>query len=823
MLNSNAQSSAGVILSSDNDYRRNVSLPNQRVSRTKKNKEQWQKDSLDYFINNRRNAYGNRKSQKEIEDNWNFYNNVLSPEELKRELDPFNVDASLKQDELTFKFYNIVDQPLNTLFGEELKRQAEVKAFVINPNIINKKDLEFNKIISDFLNKLVESEQQLSEEDLKKRLKDYDNFKKNDLQTAHEKMSNSIIQGLTNDSNLSMKLHFNSGFKNLQIVSEEIYRIGHVGKELEFNRVNSANFYVFGMGYSPWVQDGYAWVEVDKKNPHQVIEEFAEELTDDEIDDILSRSSGFKNSMIPHKIALVDVNNPDNPHATQALPLTINDEFIALDGEDAAEWDNDGNIRVYRVQWLALRKLGKLKYYDEFGDAQFTWVDETYKIDESTGEEVEWIWVNELWEGTRIMNHIYKKIRPCPVQMRSLINPAIVKPSYIGYVMSNNGIVQKSRIDKLRPYQEMYNIWANKLVKLWTEHIGKMALIDVASLPSNISTEEWYMWAKRFNFGFYNSFEEGKKGAAKGQIAGNMQQKSTVLDLGLAEDINQAIQTLTWIEQRVNIIAAIPEPRQGNLSGNEGLGVSQQAIVSSSHQTEQDFVIHDIVKSKVFEIMIEYIKVLWKDEKGKRQFLLSDLSNYLIDVDGELLNEAEYGIQITNSSQLQEMNNSIRQLTHAAMQTGTATLSDVAKMYMATSPSQMLHDLETAEEKRLEQQNEQVKMQQEGMKAQTAAQKELAQIQHQMEMEKIQLEYQFKLQIEQLKAQYKFNEHASDTNQNHIEDAVELEKVQIEGKSALELQDKKLAADKEMLQIELQAKKEIEKIKSNNKLIGKKQ
>lgn len=811
------ETSASVIISNENDYRRNVSLPNQRVSRKEKNSETWQRDCIDYYINNRKNAYGNRKSQKEIESNWDFYNNYLSPSDLKNTLDPLGVDNKLENDSLNFKFYNILDQPFDTLFGEELKRNSEVKAFAINPNIVNEKDLQFKKQTLEFLEELSASDQELNEEDLKARLKQFDKFKKNDLQSAHEKMANSIIQGILNDSNINCKFKFNQGFKNLQLVSEEIYNVGHIGKELDFRKVNSANFYVFGMGYSPYIEDGYAWVEVDKMNPYRVIEEFSEELTNEEIDDILSRSSGFKNSMIPHKIALVDVKNPDNPHASQALPLTIDDEFVALDGEDGAEWDNDGNIRVYRIQWLSLRKLGKLKYYDEFGDVQYTWVDETYKKDVSQGEEIDWVWVNELWEGVRIMNHIYKKIRPCPVQMRSLINPAMVKPSYVGYVLSNNGIVQKSRIDKLKPYQEMYNIWANKLVKLWTEHIGKAAIIDVARIPSDMDTEEWYLWLKRFNIVFENSLEVGKTGVAKGMVVGNMQQNSKVLDLGLAEEINQAIQTLSWIESRVNKIAAIPEPRQGNLTGNEGLGVSQQAIVNSSHQTEVDFAIHDMVKSKVYEVMIEYIKVLWKDEKGKRQFLYSDLTNHLIDIDGTLLNEGEYGIRITNSSQLFDMYNSIKQLTHAAMQTGIATLSDIAKMYMANSPSQMLHDLEEAEEKRIEQQNEQSKMQQQNIQVQLQAERELAEIKHKMDLEKLDREWSYRLQEKQLEVQTKLTQHATDNNQNNIEDSVELEKEQIKADSAKELLSEKLKHDKEVKKLELSSKERIEKGKTTSK------
>jgi hypothetical protein len=817
-----AKSSADVIIAEDYG-KETTSLPNQRVSRKTKQQKKWQKDSVNYFIDNRHNSYGARKSASEIRANWDFYNNYLSPSDLKDTLDPLGVEKELSKDKenLVFKFYNILDQPFDTLFGEELKRQSEVKAYAINPSVINEKDRMFKDEVKQFLAEVAQSTEPINEADFQEKMKEFDKFRKNDLQTAHEKMANQIIQYIISDSNLNTKMTFNRGFKTLEIVGEQIYRVGHVGKELTFDVVNSENFRVLGLGYSPYISDGYAWIEEDRLSAHKLIEEFSEELTDKEIDDILSLSKGDQESMRPHRIGLVDVNDSDSPYAKQALPLTYENQFITIDGDGDAEIDADGNIRVYRVQWLSLRKLGKLKYYDQFGDEQYDWVDEDYVADISQGEEVKWIWVNELWEGTRIGEKIFKKVRPCPVQMRSLVNPAIVKPSYVGYVMSNNGIAQESRLDKLKPYQEMYNIWANKLVKLWTEHIGKAAVVDVAKIPSGMSTEEWYLWLKRFNLAFENSFEEGKKGMAKGQLAGNMQQNSKVLDLGLAEEINQAIMTLSWIEERVNKISAVPEARQGAVSGREGLGVTQQSIVQSSHQTEVDFAVHDLIKSKAYEVMIEYVKVLWRDEDGKRQYLLDDLSNYIIEVDGETLNEAEYGIRITNSSQLYSMYTAIQQLSHAAMQTGTATLSDIARMYMATSPSQMLHDLDEAEEKRIEQQNAQAKMQQETVQAQMQAEQQLEQIKHQQELEKINLEYQYKLQIEQVKQAAKYDEHMSDTNQNHIEDEVELEKERIKADSDSALLDKKIAHEEKMTELEIQAKERIERIKASNKTVSK--
>ncbi len=57
----------------------------------------------------------------------------------------------------------------------------------------------------------------------------------------------------------------------------------------------------------------------------------------------------------------------DNRLKINALVEYMGDKVVFQDGE-SSEVDEDGNIRVYRVQWKSLRKLGKLEYLDDNGD-----------------------------------------------------------------------------------------------------------------------------------------------------------------------------------------------------------------------------------------------------------------------------------------------------------------------------------------------------------------------------------------------------------------------------------------------------------------------
>lgn len=801
-----------IILGDDKDTNKVNELPNQRVSRKKKQSIEWQQSTMDYFINSIYNYDSKRKNPEQVKENWDFYNAELSENEIKKHLDPLNVEEGLMNEESTsFGFYDILHQPFDTLFGEELKRISEVRAYGINPAVINEKDKIFREKVSKYFTELVQSKT-TDEKEIQNKLTEFDNYRKRDLQSGHEQMANQVLQVFTSSPLVNSKYKFSKGFKNYEIVGEEIHRVYHIGNEPTFEPIASDKFVVLGMGQSNWVQDGYAWIEIDYLNPNKLIEEFADELTDKEIDKIFKGLNSEVPFIVPNQIY-----STTSSFSDVAQPFAMDGNFLSNDGSVMNyPLTESGNIRIYRIQWLSLRKFGKLKYYDEQGDEQSKWIDEYYPVNVEKGEEVEWIWGNELWEGVKIADNIYKKVRPCPVQMRSLVNPTIVRPSYIGYVNSHNNKCT-ARLDMLKEYQRMYNIFSNKLVTLWTQNIGRVGVVDVSRIPSDMSTDAWYLWLKRYKLMFENSFEEGKKGAAKGMIAGNMQKSAGTIDLSLAQEINDTINWLNFIEDKVNKIAAVPNPRQGNMTGNEGLGVSQQAISSSTHQTEFDFFIHDIIKSLTSEVWLEYAKYLWQDEKEKRQFLLDDLSNYIIDIDGALLAEGEYGIKITNSSKLSEMFNTIKQLTHAAMQTGTATLSDVARMFMSNSPSEMLEQLEIAEEKRIKQQNDQAMINQQTEQARMASQTEFLKLQHQFDLEKMDKEWQYKLQSETLKVVDKMEEHSTDNNQNKIEDEVELEMERIKAENAIKLAEKNNASKKEIEEMKIKSAKEIEKIRQNNK------
>lgn len=804
-------------------------LPDPFISTSKKIKDKkWQKETVEYYI---QRSYNNcntrRKSFNEMRHNRNVINSVMNYNILKEGLDPLGVIEDSENVDFPYQFYNIIEQPILTLLGEELRRPYDVKAFAINPEAINEKDKIFFTQLRQYIEGLGQR-QDLPEDILREDLERMERWKKEDLQSAHEKMVNQILQAFLHDPNINFKDKSNKAFQDQQIIAEAVMRVGREGKDPQLYNVDSENFFVYGLGDSCHIEDGSAWIEWCWYSKERILQEFSEELVEKDVKDIYSHRYSSPAIVLPTPLATSDeVTRNDLPNVSQYIPVDSDLTYMDNTFSNSRFVDQYGNIRVIRVQWITPKKVGYLTTFDqETGEPIYTFVDETYKPDASLGETIKWIYVEELWEGIKIGDEKYIRVQPCDIQLRSMSNPAKVRPLYVGVIRAYNGNMARSRLDMALQLQNDYNIWSNKLRDLWTKNLGKLAIIDASKIPSTMKTEEWFVWLRRFGLVFENPFEEHKKRPEL--IAGNMQQGHKMIDLSLATEINQAIQYLQYIQQEVNRIMAVPDPRQGNMTGNEGLGVSQQAIISSNSQTEIDFSTHDYLRARLLEVLVEYTKFLWKDEKGKRQYLLDDLSNYILDVDGSLLMEAEYGVRITNTGKAVEMNTILKSLIHPAMQNGTTTLVDAAKALLADSPSNMLKMLESSEDKRIKQQQEAERIQQETQQQALQMQAQMEEQKHAREMEKLSftretelLKLQLQLQSKAISedAKYAF-EGSRDDNKDGVEDQIELDKQRLanevkdrEISSKEKIERMKLDAERDMLREQLKAQKEIARMK----------
>jgi hypothetical protein len=154
---------------------------------------------------------------------------------------------------------------------------------------------------------------------------------------------------------------------------------------------------------------------------------------------------------------------------------------------------------------------------------------------------------------------------------------------------------------------------------------------------------------------------------------------------------------LTFLENRIADIVGITPQRKGAVESRETVGGVERSVKQSSLNTAKYFSIHDDFINRSIEAYIETAKIAWKDQKFKRQFILSDGSQAILDFDSQQFTESEYGIYSTNSAVDKDMMNTIKSLVQPFMQ-NQGTLSMVMELYRTQDPAALQRKFEAFEE-----------------------------------------------------------------------------------------------------------------------------
>ena len=652
-----------------------------------------------------RQSYYNKKK------NYDLANDIIDIRDVQQVCSPLGLDMSTFP--ATMQNYPLVNPKLKLLIGEEMKRKFEWRVRSTNPHVANsklevKKD-ELLKLLSD----IIYSENQQDEERIKAKLQELEKKFKYSYQDIREKMASDILKYLY--KKLDLQTLFSKGFYDALISAEEIYSCDIVAGEPRVRKVNPLTVFTYGTDDSPYLDDADIIIEDSYMSVGKVIDEFYEYLKDTDIRNLEdkhfygtgSRGVGdtlnYKN-MFPVMNVSTFVGEPLQIDTTQ-----IHNRFGGF-------WDEAGNIRVTRVVWKSRRKIGKLSYYDQMGDQQQTLVDEYYKPNKELGEEIEWLWINEYWEGTRIGKDLYVKIQPRPVQYRSINNLSKCKSGYVGTVYNINSSRARSLFDQAKPYQYLYNIFMYRTELAFAKYKGPIMEINSAMIPQNWDLDKWLYYAEVLGYAMMNPFNESAQGASTGTLAGSM---NTVGGKILSDDsvgnyINANIQMLSYIEKQIGNITGVTEQRQGQIEQRELVGNVERSVSQSSHITEHWFTVHEHTKLRVLEVLLETAKYCYREETDMTlNFVLDDMSSQLLKLDGRLLNEADYAIFINNAAKDQEFEQSLKQLAHAGLQNDKLNFADVIKVFSANNLTDMAKAIEDAEERKLIQQQEMQKQQQE--------------------------------------------------------------------------------------------------------------
>ena len=805
----------------------NIQFPRQALPFSRKNKTWGRNCVLWGDSRSFQNFSPVRKAVWEKAINYDLVNGKLHMEDVALILNPADIDADYIPEKI--QHYPIMNSKLQVLIGEELKRPFDWRAIVTNPNAISEIERAKKEELLNKLRELIE-DTSLSEEDYEERLEELDEYYTYNYQDFREARANKYLRHFQKEQNFP--LIFNDGFWDGLIVGEEVYQCDIIGGEPVLKKLNPKKVRVYRSGHSNKIEDADIIIIEDFWSPGAIIDAYYDQLSKRDIEflenlpNFLGQGNGnmgipdMRNGLIPR--TMLD----------DRLSFDMSSEFLfdpingTVNTNNMLPYDTDGNVRVMQMYWKSKRKVKKVTSYDpETGEETFSFFSETYVPDASKGETSEDLWINEAWEGTLIGGHnadfenhstdgtygIFVNIRPRPIQYSRLSNPSKCHFGIIGSIYNLNDDRPYSMVDMMKPYNYLYDVLHYRLADAIASSYGSLVEVDIDKIPDSWSFDKWLYFAKVNHLAISSSFNEGKEGAARGKLAGAMNNNTQrIINDASGNYIQQLMNLAEWVKVEMGEIVGINRQREGQIANRETVGGVERATLQSSYITERFFGIHNDIKRRVLNAFIETAKIAARGRKIKFQYIADDGSRQLMEFDGDEFAENDYGIVVDSSSDIANLDQKIDTLAQAALQTQQAGLSDIMRMWTSSeSLAEKINALKAAERR---------KAQQAQREQEIAAQQQQMAIEAQLQQKQAELESQAAMNTEnnetkiltaQIQADAKLNSTALQVSSN--EDGVtppmsETDKERLreqirEFDIKIQQDNKKLALEKERNQI----------------------
>jgi len=787
-------------------------FPDQFKTEKEKQDESWIKNTMDYFSNKAYAEYV--KNRDTFVKNYDLMKGILRMEDFYQEPEVRSFTDVLTADlELPayVKMYSIITTPVNELVGEISKRPDtyRVKAFDDDSKA---EELQFK---TDTLQQYVigQVRQQITEKALMAGEEvDPEQVEQMTMEQVKEELDSytSIAEKWANHILTCQKAEFNikekseDAFRDLLISAREFYHIYEDNSKLGFNIevANPKNTWFLTTPDRKWISDptgraqgAYAAGTVQVMELSEIIESIPD-LTKEEIDHLRS-------SLQDYGLINVRESNLGNPDAIPGQDSVMYDTFdpLVLQTrmiiESEMKENNDGlkdflgltnNVSsfgykyvVVRSYWISKRKIGKLIYIDEMGNEQSMLVDETYKSGTiPTQQSLEWGWINEWYQGTKIGPDIYhikpfKLLNYCPI---------------IGTTYEVKNTEAKSLVDLMKPFQVLYNVCMNQLYKLLEKEVGKVQLMSLRHVPipkdgdAQDALDIWEMEARNRGVVFVDDSPENLKSPS------SFNQFSS-LDLTRTQEIQSRYTLAQQLKSECWELVGMSRQRMGDISASESATGTNAAMQQSYSQTEPLFIAHEYVMGQLYQAIIDAaLYVESSKPESTLSYITSEGESAFVQVNGTDLKFRDLKVFLTNRPEDTQMFNELRQLSQAVIQNG-GTLYDVIELYSTKSMREMKKVFKDLRDRQVAQQDQQMQLQQQAQEQQAqqaqAALQQAAQLAQQAQAHEDyqkQLDRSSREKIAIIQATGFGNVASEDVNSNTVPDVLEASRLANDQESA---------------------------------------
>lgn len=872
------------------EFVHNWEVPNLRVSESDKYErdKEWFKQCMNWI-----KPYGNMgtiqiKDFPQKLSNYRLLNSDIRWEDVQEHCNPLGLTKELFEENMLP--FNIVPKIVNELIGEELKRYDDYRPILATQNAIMSKNKEYADLVDTYIDteisKMMELEKMRSqmmsqgkdekqvEAELQKKAEEYEmdyklDSKILDFQSQREILASNIIDYGSYDNNL--KALKSQCWKDALTVDEEIVYVGVEKNKPVIKHVNPLFFIYHKSTEEMYIHKG-DWAGTTTPMVYaDIINQFGTVLSEDDL----------KNLQMKHTTKDMSMSSPDIRAYHHSNYPNVDDVFFGtlnnyLYGDYNIGTYGNGNsiLRFYHnfvwvthIEWKAFKKVGYLSYLNEYGEEITELVDSEFivpknavksKIINRFNDEtdlyvwqefeqefsLEWIWIERVYEGTRIGMDIYVNLREKPFQTMNIEDPySTCNLGYVGRCYSANNTKSISLVDRMKPFNTLYIIALNHLVNMIARNKGVLVNVDTSQTDLALSAskdpvEAMEIRLKYMDVGLnlYNSVKD-----ADGNAYNNGARPApTIDDADSTPAILNVLRLLEWLNAETAMIIGVSPQRMAQMVSDR-VSDNQQALIQSSYITEPYFFFHNETWK---EVNLEYLRIfiIWMKEwfhnnpNKKEYFLNYNFSNAALStvkLTPDTLDETDYGIRMMLAGNTKEYYDTMKNLALTFVQNGEMTLIDMSDILLSsiggTSPHSIHNKMEEALDKRdkLRQQEQEAQM-----KAQ-AEQQQLA-LEHEKHLEDRQDKRDAQIHLnkmDELKQQginakevalikdYQYQEDL-DVDDNNIPDPIEAEKLMHQtnmDRAKLGMEQSKLGMEREKLDLAKKSE-ENEIIKHNDNL-----
>jgi hypothetical protein len=507
-----------------------------------------------------------RRNARRLMKNFKLANGIIDKTDYIMEEDNEAgelIDILTKQDESAFelKFFPIIPNVINVMIGEFAKRKdkityravddisfnemMEAKRAMIEQTLIAHGEKKMQETIERMgLNledeeQAAQAQQMMSPENIKS-LPEIEEFFRKDYRAIIEEWA--THQHEVDEERFTMKELETTAFRDMLITDREFWHFKMNEDDYDVELWNPVLTFYHKSPEARYISQSN-WVgRVDLMTISDVVDKYGYKMTDEQLSSLEAiypvNSAGYIIPGQQNDGSFYDATrsndwNTQGPSLGMRQFLAARDTFvntgddvimkIVNESESAQDFNDLSLLRITTCYWKSQRMVGHLSKIDENGQLLDMIIDENYKVTSKPvydttviknksrenlvyGEHIDWIWINQVWGGTKIgpnrpaffgnndvfgFQPIYLDVKPLRFQFKGDFTLYGCKLPVEGAIFSERNTKSVSLVDKMKPYQIGYNLVNNQISDILIDELGTIIMVDQNALPRHSMGEDW--------------------------------------------------------------------------------------------------------------------------------------------------------------------------------------------------------------------------------------------------------------------------------------------------------------------------------------------